>query len=278
MAEIGKGGLMFVDDPEIALKTLFEHSETTITNESYVRLYKEIKYGKETDKKIGETKAETHLGTLRIYELVEQISNAPPNNNRITPKGIILKKIWEKEKDWGKNKKFQKALADLLLSNPHKSNLIREFLNFIMRAKTKNEILKKYKWGTGNTLIEWCRLAGMSEKKDDKYVIIKRPIIKKEFSIEELWTEVKNCYEEIRRLGYDKRKMFIDFSDLRFRAAYNLGLNDPREFDDLFRKLLKSEFGQFINLHGTLVGGYNEEKNLEYRSRLYPFISLTPEN
>lgn len=269
LADISENSLMLVRDPEETLQALFEHPEITITDKSYLNEYKRIK----KIEKVGETKAETHLGTLRIYQLVEQIPGESKGKNKITVRGKMLKKIWEENKNLDSNKKFRKTLANLLLDNPKKKFLYSNFLEFVSRAKTIDEIVLKYKWRTGGTLIEWCRLADLIKIKNN-YVVKKESKKSKKRNIDELWKEVKTSYDEIRRLGYDKKKLIISFSDLRLRASCNLDLRHPKEFDALFLDLMSSKYREFINLHGTLVGDYDKESDFKYKERLYPYLSL----
>lgn len=263
---------MFVEDPIDTIRALCEHHNDVITNESYIETYTRIK----NLKKVGETKAETHLGTLRIYGLVEQIPSMPDGNNQITIKGKTLCELLQNGNDIMTNKKFQNALANLLLTNSYKGNLFKEFIEFIKNGKLKKEIKSKYKWRTGLTLIAWSVAAGLA-KQDDEYVIKIPYKINKELSLEKIWKEVRKAYDEIRIFGSDKKRLFVDFSDLRYRAAGNLHLVNYKEFDKLFLQLMQSKYKKYINLHGAPTGEYDEMKNFLYKGRLYPYLSIVNE-
>ena len=83
---------MLVRDPEVTIQALFEDPNEIISNSSFLKEYKRIK----KIEWVGETKAETHLGTLRIFGLVESIPQIGKGSNILTPRGKILKELWQK--------------------------------------------------------------------------------------------------------------------------------------------------------------------------------------
>ena len=267
LAEISKYTLMLVRDPKFAIQALFEDPNEIISDSSFLKEYKRIK----KIKWVGETKAETHLGTLRIFGLVGSTPQIGKGSNILTPRGKMLKKLWKENKQ----KEFRNALAITILTNPHKHQLFKSFIDFTSRAKTVEEIKNKYKWRTGASLIAWSDLSGLIEiNSNKKYIVVKKLEETNKPDIETVWLEVKKSYNEIRRMNH-RKKLIIKYGDLRFRSASNLSLEDAYTFDKLFCDLMYSKYGQFINLHGTLVGDYDAYENLRYRGHLYPFISLT---
>ena len=173
-----------------------------------------------------------------------------------------------------KQKEFKNALANIICTNPYKKQLFNGFLEFVSRSKTAEVIENKYGWRTSISLIAWSNLSGLIEiKSNKKYIVVKKSEETSKPDIETVWQEVKNSYNEIRRLNY-KKKLIIKYGDLRLVSISNLHL-EADEFDELFCDLMNSKYGQFINLHGTLVGDYDAQENFQYRGHLYPFISLT---
>ncbi len=259
---------MLVRDPEIAIRALLEDPNEIITDSSFLKEYKRIK---DLDT-VGETKAETHLGTLRIFGIVEPIPRLAKGSNQLSSRGKMLKKLWNEKN----HEEFFKALATTILTNPYKHTLFENFLNFVSRAKTVHEIEDQYGWRTGASIVAWCRFSELiDEDEEGKIVVVKKPKNKLKPNMDTIWSEVEKSYSEIRRLGYDKKKLIIKYGDLRFRCALNFHLRNPRDFDLWFCDLMRSKWGQFINLHGTLVGDYDKEENLKYKNRLYPFMSIT---
>ena len=266
MAIISKDTLMLVRDPESAIQALFEDPNRVITDSSFLKEYMRIK----NLIHVGETKAETHLGTLRIFGLVESAPHMIKGNNVLTPRGKMLKNLWKNDAQT----RFKKGLAHTILNNPHKGQLFKKFVNFVSRAKTIKEIEDEYGWRTSASLIAWCDLSKLIQVDfNRKYVVTKNFQRKNKPNINAIWLEVRNSYDEIRRLIH-KKAIIVKYADLRFRCAYNFQLDDSSKFDEWFRNLMRSKYGQFINLHGTLVGDYDAYENLQYRNHLYPFVSL----
>lgn len=271
---------MLVEDPKEALIALFKHPDDVITDSSYIKVYKQIKYKKQRDEKsVGETKAETHLGSFRIYDLVEQIPSMSKGNNRITITGKLLSDIWKKEKNIKKNNDFKKVLADILLNNSYKGSLYKKFLKFMEKERTVDEVKRKYKWRTAYTLLAWCELVDLLAPVGNgrfKKIFVKKKL--KKIPLEKFWKGVCSAYEEIRKIDYDKKRIIVDFADMRQRVTYNLHLSESKEFDIHFTKLMKSKCREFINLHGGVVGDFDPVKNFEFKGRLYPNLSLITED
>lgn len=273
MAEISDNTLMFVEDPIEALRALCCHKDDEIiTDKSFIKNY--LKVRKISD--YGETKAETHLGSLRIYGLVESHPDMAKGGNRMTTKGKVLCKILRKTSQPSKNKQFQNALANLLLKNHYKGKLFKDFLRYIERAKTMDEIKKKYKWRTGLTLIAWCKAAGLAKQIGDSVVQIPKKIVET-YTLDKVWKEILRTYEEIVSADIRRRRLLLHYGDLRYKAACNLQMKDHNEFDKWFQKILKSVYKKYINLHGAPTGEYNEEENIFYRKRIYPYVSIVIE-
>lgn len=274
MAEISKNTLMFVEDPVETLMALCCHKDDEIiTDKSFLEKYLKIK----NISSYGETKAETHLGSLRIYGLVEPHPDMAKGDNRMTTKGQTFCKILRKKiKNPEKSKHFQDALANLLLKNPYKGALFKKFLKYIERAKTVDEIKKKYKWRTALTLIAWCKAAGLAKQIGDS--VIKTPKkLDTEYTLEKVWNETFRTYEEIVNADPRRRRLLLHYGDLRYKAACNLQMRDHNEFDKWFQKILKSKYKKYINLHGAPTGEYNEEENIFYKRRIYPYVSIVIE-
>ena len=85
--------------------------------------------------------------------------------------------------------------------------------------------------------------------------------------METVWLAVRNSYRRLCGQG-SRKKLIIRYCDLRSDLVGNI-CQDAQEFDSLFCDLMDSEYRQYINLHGTLVGDYDKMENLRYRGRLY---------
>jgi len=269
MVKISETGLMFVDDPIDLLMAFCKHPDGNMTKESFIQVYRKIKQ----KDKVGSKVPDTHVGTLHYYNLIESNPEFPIGTYRKTATGNTLCKLLKKRKT--EKNEFQKFLAAIILSHPQKGKLFKNFLNFIKKERTVEEIRDKYKWNVGLTLIAWCVEAGLAWRVDDRVIrSIDYEQGIEEIPIEEFWNSIKKTYEKIRITDEGRKNLFVDFQDIRLICTRSLKLKNPRIFDKMFTKLMRSEYKHLINLHGAPTGEFSKMANFEYKGRLYPYLSL----
>jgi hypothetical protein len=69
------------------------------------------------------------------------------------------------------------------------------------------------------------------------------------------------------------RRLYVPIGELRAYLSPKLELNED-EFNEHFRRLKASEFGERIKLYGGPPDAYESEDSLSYKGKSYLFFSL----
>jgi hypothetical protein len=265
--EIGKTGLMLVEDPEDTMKTMCQFRDTTLDLYRFKTTYEEIK---QRSTPIHEKHAHTHFYTLSLYGLIVPSESGPKGVYRISPIGKEICDCLERSDA----KKLRQILSSILLNNPRKGQLFKDFLKFVSeRPKVlKKEIYTQFKALPGRTLIAWSKAAGLIES--DKDFVWSLPREKKIVTLEQFKEKLVEAYKEINKpqmLGVEK--IFVEISELRQRICVDFSWS-LKEFDEYLTRLLDSPFGEKIRLYGGPSSVFEESKNFMYGDRLYIYIRI----
>lgn len=264
----GSTGLMLVEDPEDTIKAMCRFRETTLDLNSFKSAYEEIK---QRVTPIHEKHAHTHFYSLSIYKFIVPLESAPRGTYRLSSTGKELCKCLNRLD----MNRFRQILSTILLNNPRKGQLFKDFLSFVNKRKKRNrkEVYAQFKELPGRTLIAWSKAAGLIEA--DRNFVWGLPQKKKEILTSEQFREkLVETYKDMstpEMLGLEK--IFVDIGELRQRICIDHSWTFD-EFDAYLRELLDSPFGEKVRLYGAPSSVFEERENFIYKERLYIYIRI----
>lgn len=163
----------------------------------------------------------------------------------------------------------------MLLNNPRKGELFKEFINFIRMKPScsRSELYIKFKKIPTRSLIAWSKEAGLINLLQDKIWAIEK-IPKKEMGLDMFWQLIKETYEELSKsemLGIEK--VFVDIRELTSKICIDLSWTVD-EFDQMLRQLLNSKKGEKVRLYGAPTSYFDNKENFFYKGNVYAFIRV----
>lgn len=214
--------------------------------------------------------AHTYFYTATTYGLLAPVEGQK-GVYRISETGRLL---CDHLTDPSKNEEFKKVLRSLLLSNPKKGQLFKEFLEFVKDSAIEKEIYREFKPPTGKTLIAWAFEAGLITKKGRAVAPIK--VGKAHPSEGEFWKEMLSVYEKMHRTDtMGMKRLVVRIDEFRLRVTCALNLESNSDFDNYLSRLMKTYFRDFINLYGAPSHMLQDpNKVFNYRGKIYAYISL----
>lgn len=267
------------DDPKQTILALCDIKEPIINYGSYKKKYEELFRNGKT---ISTEHADAHFYLLSQFELLTEIQES---QYKISSAGRYICELLQTKREM----EYKKVLAVVLLNNSKKKMLFREFLEFVKRSKSIDEIKdefskiiknRKVKYReTHRTLIAWCEEANLITKHTSKrktYVAATSREPSKKYTLEEFWQELVKTYKDIQKAsGHGSKMIYVSIGELRLRVSCQLGFLDTTEFDQYLSRLLSSrEFRLYIRLHGAPTHAYEFMETFTYRGKAYPLISL----
>jgi len=264
----GKTGLMLVEDPEDTIKTMCRFKETTLELKSFKSAYEEIK---QRVTPIHEKHAHTHFYSLSIYKLIVPSESAPKGTYRLSSIGKELCECLDKSD----MKRFRQILSTILLNNPRKGQLFKDFLSFVneQKKRSRKEIYLQFKELPGRTLIAWSKAAGLIEA--DRDFVWGLPLKEKEvLTLEQFREKLVEMYKDMSKsemLGIEK--IFLEIGEIRQKFCIDHSWSFE-EFDEHLRRLLDSPFGEKIRLYGAPSSLFDEREKFMYHGRLYIYIRI----
>jgi len=259
---------MLVEDPEDTIKTMCQFRERTLDLKSFKSAYEEIK---QRVTPIHEKHAHTHFYSLSIYKLIVPSESASRGTYRLSSTGRELCECLDKSD----MNRFRQILSTVILNNPRKGQLYKDFLSFVneQKKRTRKEIYARFKELPGRTLIAWSKATGLIEA--DRDFVWGLPLKEKEFlTLEQFREKLVNAYKDISKsemLGIEK--IFIEIGELRQKFCIDRSWSF-KEFDEYLRRLLDSPFGEKIRLYGAPSSVFDESENFMYHERLYIYIRM----
>ena len=262
----GKRVLLLIDN----IKTLFRSLSSFRGKEANFNSFKlemEMQLGKEISKKY----VEGYFYSATMFHLL--VPQSFRGNYRLSATAILLCSLYKNAEE---KSEYQKILSTLLLTNERKGELFRSFLDYVSSPKIEDQIYKEFGQVTGKSLILWGTEAGLAIRHGN----IVGKVIQEERhihpSLEAFKEELKSAYQEMQSadfFGIDR--MFVDIEELRLRVACKLNFADPQEFDSYLEKLLESNFGKNISLHGAPPHIVEKKKYMfKHEGSEYIYISL----
>lgn len=263
-----KTGLMLVEDPEDTIKAMCKFKDVILNWKSYKTAYEEIKH--RTDP-IHEKHADTHFYTLSIYKLIIPCENAPKGTYRLSNVGKRLCECLEKSD----TPKFQKILSTVLLNNPVKGQLFREFLKFVneKRKRTKREICYRFRGIPGRTLIAWAKSAGLIEINQDLVWGLPQKDAE-HINLDQFRKELIEAYTELSSSSIvGLENIFVEIAELRqlicIKHSWSIEI-----FDDYLRRLLDSPFEDRVRLYGAPPSMFIKENEFVQNNKSYIYIRI----
>lgn len=259
---------MLVEDPEDTFKTMCRFRDKALDLRSFKSTYEEVKH---RSTPVHEKHAHTHFYSLSVYGLIVPIESAPKGKYRLSSTGEEICNCFDKSD----MDRLRRILSTVLLNNPRKGQLFREFLSFvnIQKKRSKREIYEQFKELPGRTLIAWSKAAGMIETDGDFVWGLPKTEIKT-LTLEQFQEKLANTYKDMSKsemLGVEK--VFVEIGELRRKICIDQSWAFE-EFDEYLRRLLDSAFGKKIRLYGAPSSVFDEGKDLKYRGRLYVYIRV----
>lgn len=259
-------GLMLVEDPRETLTALCTFVDSEVDWKSFKLSYENVKGRLENP--VAKGHADTHFYTLTIFKLLVP-SETRKSAYRLSP---ITKKLCSLLHDLDKKEEYQKILSDLLLSNENKGKLFKDFLQFVSERRLKTEVNHRFKPITARTLMAWLKEAGLIQDYKEYVQAIHR--IKKKPTQEQFWKNLKETYKEMQDTGvFGIKRIYVPIGELRFNVDAKLNLN-KEEFYEEFERLLATEYGSRITLHGAPTSVFEEEEAFNYLDKLYIYLSI----
>jgi len=259
---------MLVEDPEDTIRTMCRFRGAILDLESFKSAYEEIK---QRSTPIHEKHAHTHFYSLSIYKLIVPCGSAPKGKYRVSSIGEELCKCLDKSD----MKRFRQILANILLNNPRKGQLFREFLLFLneRNRRTRREIYARFKEIPARTLIAWSKAAGLVEA-DKDFVWSVPQERKKVLTLEQFREKLIKTYKEMSKSEmFGIEKIFVEIRELRQRICIDHAWTFE-EFDKYLTKLLDSPFGEKIRLYGAPPSVFDERESFMYHNKLYIYIRI----
>lgn len=259
---------MLVEDPEDTIKTMCLFRETTLDWNSFKSAYEEIK---QRVTPIHKKHADTHFYSLSIYKLIVQSESAPRGTYRLSSIGKELCECLDKSD----MNRFRQILSTILLNNPRKGQLFKDFLSFVneQKKRTKKEMYVQFKELPARTLIAWSRAAGLIEA-DRDFVWGLSQKGKETLTLEQFRKKLVKAYKDMSKsemLGIEK--IFVKIGELRQKICIDHSWMFE-EFDEYLGRLLDSPFGEKIRLYGAPSSVFDERENFMYHEKLYIYIRI----
>jgi len=259
---------MLVEDPVDTIKTMCQFRETTVDLRLFKAAYEKMK---RRTTPIHEKHAHTHFYSLSVYGLIVPVKTGPRGAYEVSKIGRELCECLDKRD----NSRFKQILSTILLNDPSKGMLYREFLSFIgeKRKRSRAALYERFKPIPARTLIEWCKTAGLVEANHD-FVWSLPQGEKVVLTLEQFREELVEAYKRLSKpemLGLEK--IFVEIKDLRQTICIDHGWR-VEEFDESLRRLLNSPFGQEIRLYGAPSSLFDERESFLYNEKLYIYIRI----
>lgn len=176
----------------------------------------------------------------------------------------------------GRELELKKSLFNILKS---REPVFFDFLSFIRRKPTLNDLENKFNPHTRRTLLIWANWLGIISKSEveQRYYLTIR---KKTLTSEQFWRVVKAAYEKLRetRLAGVK-SAYVKIPNLRDLCCFMKGLT-YNEFNKKLGLLLRrKEYGGKIELSGAPVAFIQRElkkkrEPFEFNKKKYYFIAI----
>lgn len=261
-----RSGLMLVENPRETLTALCTFADSEVDWKSFKLSYEKV-IGR-TEKPIAKGHADTHFYTLTIFKLIVP-SETRRSSYRLSP---ITKKLCASLQDLDKREEYQKILSDLLLSNESKGKLFKDFLQFVSERRLKTEVNHRFKPIPARTLMAWLKEAGLIQEYQEYVQAIHRK--KKKITQKQFWKTLKETYKEMQDTGvFGIERIYVPIGELRFNVDVKLNLN-KEEFYEEFGRLLGSDYGSAIALHGAPTSVFEEEETFNYLGKVYIYLSI----
>jgi len=264
----GKTGLMFVEDPEDTIKTMCRFRETTLDLNSFKSAYEEIK---KRVTPIHEKHAHTHFYSLSVYKFIVPLESAPKGTYSLSSTGKELCECIDKSD----MNRFRQILSTILLNNPRKGQLFKDFLFFVneQKKRTREEIYAQFKELVARTLIAWSKAAGLVEA--NRNFVWGLPQKEKEIlTLEQFREKLVEIYNDMSKAEtFGIEKIFVEIGEMRQKFCIDHSWSFE-EFDDLLRRLLDSPFGEKIRLYGAPSSVFAKKEIFMYHERLYIYIRI----
>lgn len=264
-------GLMLVEDPDDTLSTLCFFLNGTLDRDVFAEEFIKLKR-KKTDvffqnKDMTDSNIDAHFYTLTTFYFFIKNEN---KKYQLSPSAIKLCNF-KKDGNW---RDYQTLLSKMLLDNDRKGKVYQEFIKFVESKRTKQEIFEKFKIIPSKTLIAWSKHAGLIIEYKELITIFHYKDIKP--SLAEFKTVFISFYKESDQTKiFGIRNIYVPIGELRFYICSKFGMT-KKEFDEYLTKLLLSEFGKNIELHGSTSKVFQEEEaeTFLFMDKLYVFLSV----
>lgn len=284
-ARRSSSGLMLVEDPKDTIRALCELNNATINWHSYKEKYEKVK---SLSRSISSQHNDTHFYSLSIYGIIRPTESSK-TEYRISPVGKgLCKSLTEGHID-----DYKKILSNILLNNPKKGRLYREFINFVkIRNKASYDdvlgftkeladriSLKRKSKETieiiSRTLMAWSEEAGMiGRDKDRKTVWFVSELPKPELAMQAFWEVLLDKYKQLRHSEiFGIEHIYVDILELRTIVCADLSIT-TEDFDAYLTSLLDSKVGDKIRLYGAPTSFFTDKENFTYKGKVYAYITI----
>jgi hypothetical protein len=254
---------MLVDNPRRFLKSLCQIRGTTFTAESYRTVLASL-----TDRgHVHEKTRDTYFYMATILKLIRQTST--PHEYTTTE---VCGKICHAMDDPDQIQEYRRLLRGVLLTNPDKGALFKEFLGFISRRRSTREVIERFKEVPAKTLTSFCLEAGLAVEHGGFYKASRR---NQKVGLAQFYATFSRVYNELQT-SKDSRGpwIYVPVDLMRDVVSVELGLDSPMLFDELLGKLLDSKWGRSVFLHGAPPQLTEEFTGFLYRRKRYAYVSL----
>jgi hypothetical protein len=253
---------MRVDDPHQTIDTVCSLSGSSIDYSSFKAAYeRRVRGGKE----ISRSHAEAHFFFLTVLGILKETGQV--GKYKMSEDGNMLCDAMATHDD----RTYQRILAGLLLASREKGKYFRDFLEFLRKARSPSEVSRKYR-RAGSSLLEWCKDAGLIEKRDEYYIVRADHIN----DINDFWHELKSAYlKEISSAKTRSLGSFVKIDELRRWLLPKLSRNE--DFDKYLEEVLANQgYSSKVELSGAPPAFAAQEllSAFVHRKRKYYFIAL----
>lgn len=259
-----KFGIMTNDDPEATIKTLCFMSND-ITREKYKKCYEK---NFNDNKKISEQHNDAHFYLLTQFKLLENVTN-----NKY--KKSLCVNYFCNNIDKNNKSKWKKSLK-VLIMNSKKKEMFIDFLKFLKTPKKIEDIKSRYSAESYRTLKSWCDFADLIHA-DKNYCYAVLGEKKYVYNLKEFWRILVQTYKNLQRTDVlAPRRTYIPIEDIRRIVSCELGILDPKEFNDNLTTILDiDKYRSLLRLHGAPTHAYDEMEPFDYKRKSYLLLSMT---
>lgn len=258
--------IMTNEDPDETIQTLCKLENNSISWESYKKSYEKFF---NNEQKISKQHNDAHFYLVRQLGLIERKNNS---EYRLSPTGELFCEILQKTNH---EKKFQKTLASLLLTNDEKGELFREFIDYVKNSKKDDDLKKKFVGETHRTLKSWSKRANLVTIHDD-YCAAEPIHDVEDCTVNKFFKTLFNTYEKIQRRNvFEPKREYIPIREIKRRVSCELGFKELTQFDNWLTETLNhKKYRLFVRLHGAPSHAYEKMETFRYKGKSYPLLSV----